>query len=147
VHDYRFAGEWRIHADAQDVLRALADISSYPQWWRGITVTHCTDADDDEVRWHGTLTSGLTVTVSRSVLDPVRRILVVRMTGRFHGTERWEIFPVVGGSRARHYEHFAIDAGPHTHSGLLARPVVHAIHDRLMRDGERGLVHYLERAA
>lgn len=143
-HGYRFAGEWRLPADPDAVFHVLADTDGYPQWWPNV------QRADDTAEQHfrrALVTGDVTVSLSRSVMDAERRILVLRLTGQICGTERWEVLSVRGGARARHYEHFAVAGEAGAHGGILLRLVVHAIHDRVMRQGERALADYLERAS
>jgi uncharacterized protein YndB with AHSA1/START domain len=144
--EFRFIGEWRIGADADRVYAALADVEAYPEWWPGIVATRRIDSASGEIRVRELLPVDLVFTATQRTADPVRRVLVALFAGDLEGIGRWEIIPVPGGTRARYYEHLAVRVRLARAAGPLARPLIHAGHERLMRVGERGLAAYLDTA-
>jgi carbon monoxide dehydrogenase subunit G len=144
--DFRFAGEWRIPADADRVYSALAEVEEYPVWWPGVAAARRIDEVSGEIHIHKLLPVELVFVATQFTADPDRRLLVARFTGDLDGTGRWDITPVRGGTRARYSEHIGIRIALARAIGPLARPVVHAGHERLMHLGERGLVRHLAQA-
>lgn len=141
--DFRFAGEWRIAADADRVYAALADVERYPQWWPGIAATRRINGSAGEIRLHDLFPVDIVFTAKQHTADPVRRMLVAGFTGDLEGAGSWEVFGVRGGTRARYHEHLVVRAAIARRAGVLARPLIHTSHAHLMRAGERGLARYL----
>jgi len=140
---FRFAGEWRIRADADGVYAALADVDAYPEWWPGVAATRRIDAASGQIRLRSLLPLEVVFTATQRTADPVRRVLVAHFSGDLDGVGRWQVSAVCDGARARYDEHFVVRAPLARRGGVLARPVVYAGHEHLMRAGERGLSRYL----
>lgn len=147
VTAYRLITQWRFDAPLDVVWNAILDVDGWADWWPGVTsvpLVSDTTGPGSARRY-----------TCRSVL-PLRLILVARITrvaplrlieGRVEGD-------LVGIGRC-HFSHargqttVRFDWQVHTTNhwlnrmGALVTPVLRWNHDRLMRNGGRGLAHYL----
>lgn len=141
---YRFTGEWHIAAPAEQVFAALADADSYPAWWPGIVSTRRLDEQSGEIRFRSVLPIEIVFVATQEVVDAEQGTLVARFAGDLAGTGRWEITGVDHRTVARYDEDFEVRAALARAAGVLARPVIRANHEHMMRSGERGLRRHLE---
>jgi uncharacterized protein YndB with AHSA1/START domain len=142
----RFAGQWRIPADPDRVFAALVDVESYPQWWPGVVAVHRRDATSGEIRLRS-MPVEVVFTAAQRLVDPGERVLVAAFDGDLEGTGRWEIGGSSDGCTARYDEAFVVRARLVSALGPLARPLIRASHDHMMRRGEAALARRLRSAA
>lgn len=141
---YHFSGEWRVSAPPAQVFAALADAETYPTWWPGIVATRRIDARSGEIRFRSVLPIDVVFVATQEVVDADEGTLVARFAGDLAGTGRWDISGVDHHTVARYDEHFEVRAALARAAGVLARPVIRANHEHMMRSGERGLRRHLE---
>jgi len=140
---------WILAAPRQALWDVLADVRSWPQWWRGVEAASELEAGDERrvgsryrVRWHGRLPYRVELEFAvETVREPL--LMAGRSDGDLAGSGTWRLFEH-GGVSAVTYEW---DVRP-TRAWMraltpVARPVFRAEHDRLMRAGGDGLARQL----
>jgi len=142
---YRFTGAWRIEAEPEHVFAALAEAEHYPNWWPGIIATRRIDDRSGEIRLRSLVPVEVVFVATQEAVDPAAGTLVARFTGDLEGTGRWEVSGRDHSTVARYEEEFAVRAKAARAAGVLARPVIRANHEHVMREGERGLRRHLGR--
>jgi hypothetical protein len=146
-HHYRFRSEWRIGAGPDEVYAALADVESYPSWWRQVRAARWIDDRSGEITCRSLLPYDLTFVVARDREDPVERVLRGQLTGDLNGTSQWTISAEGDSSVAVFEEDVTVGRAMLRAAGVVARPALTFNHGLMMRAGEAGLRRHLERAA
>jgi uncharacterized protein YndB with AHSA1/START domain len=136
---YAFRTQWRIAASPDRVYAALADVSTYPQWWPEVRETEQLTETSGRVRCRSLLPYDLVMVLTREVEDPVERVLRAHLDGDLIGTSEWRVRADGDGSLATFDEDVAVGKAAVRMAGRLARPILTYNHDRMMRSGERGL--------
>jgi Polyketide cyclase / dehydrase and lipid transport len=140
---YHFTSTWRLPAEPDAVYAALADVPGYPQWWHQVRSARQLDEQSGELRCRSLLPYDL-VFVARQVLaDPVARVLRASLDGDLSGQSEWRIIADGAGATAVFVEHVEVAKPMLRRLGLLARPLLRANHDLMMRSGEAGLRRHL----
>jgi uncharacterized protein YndB with AHSA1/START domain len=146
-HHYRFRSEWRIGAGPDEVYAALADVESYPSWWRQVRAARWIDDRSGEITCRSLLPYDLTFVVARDREDPVERVLRGQLTGDLNGTSQWTISAEGDSSVAVFEEDVTVGRAMLRAASVVARPALTFNHGLMMRAGEAGLRRHLERAA
>jgi hypothetical protein len=141
---YVFRTEWRIDASADDVYAVLRDVAGYPQWWPQVRDVRQFDDSSGELRCRSVLPYDLVFVVRREIEDPVGRVLQARQSGDLDGTSRWTVRADRTGTVAAFDEDVVVRKTLVRRVGVLARPALRFNHDRMMRNGERGLRRHLQ---
>ena len=123
----------------------LADVLSWPRWWRGVEQVSELAAGDERrvgsryrVRWHGSLPYRVELEFAvEAVREPL--LMAGRSYGDLAGSGTWRLFEQDGVSAVT----YDWDVHP-TRAWMraltpVARPLFRAEHDRLMRAGGEGL--------
>jgi Polyketide cyclase / dehydrase and lipid transport len=142
---YVFRSEWRINAPPDEVYTALADVESYPTWWRQVRSARWLDQRSGELVCRSLLPYDLTFVIERDVEDPAGRVLRGRLTGDLNGESQWTITGTDGRSVAVFDEEVSVGRGMVQAAGLVARPALTFNHGLMMRSGEAGLRRLLAR--
>lgn len=142
---YRFLTTWILAAPRQELWDVLADVLSWPQWWRGVEAASEVDGGDERrvgscyrVRWHGSLPYRVELEFAvETVREPL--LMAGRSYGDIAGSGSWRLFEQDGVSAVT----YEWEVHP-TRAWMKAltpvgRPVFRAEHDRLMRAGGEGL--------
>jgi hypothetical protein len=137
---YVFHTVWQLPAAPDDIYAALRDVATYPDWWPQVRSVRQLDEVTGELCCRSLLPYDLVFVVTREVEDPVGRILQARQTGDLDGTSRWTIG---ADGTATFDEDVTVHKRLVRAAGVIARPALRFNHDRMMRDGERGLREYL----
>ena len=137
---YVFHTVWQLPAAPDDIYAVLRDVATYPDWWPQVRSVRQLDEVTGELCCRSLLPYDLVFVVTREVEDPVGRILQARQTGDLDGTSRWTIG---ADGTATFDEDVTVHKTLVRAAGVIARPALRFNHDRMMRDGERGLREYL----
>lgn len=142
---YVFRSEWRIDAPPDEVYEALADVESYPTWWRQVRSARWLDKRSGELVCRSLLPYDLTFVIERETEDPAAHVLRGRLSGDLDGTSQWTITGVDGRSVAVFDEDVGVGRGLLRAAGRVARPALAFNHALMMRSGEAGLRGHLAR--
>lgn len=144
---YVFRSTWRIEADPDLVYATLADVPGYPLWWPQVHAATQLDDVSGELRCRSMLPYDLVFVARREVQDAERSILRATLDGDLAGTSQWEITSDGTGTFAVFDEDVVVRKALIRLVGPLARPALRYNHDRMMRNGQRGLRRHLSRRA
>lgn len=143
---YVFHSEWRLPADPDAVYAVLRDVQGYPAWWPQVRSVRQLDATRGELRCRSLLPYDLVFEIDREIEDPDARVLAARQCGDLEGTSRWTITAAAQGTVgavAAFDEDVVVRKALVRRLGVIARPILRANHELMMRDGERGLRRHL----
>jgi uncharacterized protein YndB with AHSA1/START domain len=147
AHRYLFRSEWRIAADPDAVYATLADVESYPAWWRQVRSARWIDDRSGELTCRSLLPYDLTFVITRDREDPAERVLRATLAGDLNGTSQWTVRPDGPATLAVFDEDVAVGKRMLRAAGLVARPALTFNHGLMMRSGEAGLQRHLTRAS
>jgi hypothetical protein len=145
-HHYVFRSEWRIDAPADEVYATLADVESYPTWWRQVRAARWLDDRSGELTCRSLLPYDLTFVIERVLEDPLARVLRGNLTGDLVGTSQWTVTPAEMGTVAVFDEDVTVGRRMIRAAGVIARPALTFNHGLMMRSGEAGLRKLLQPA-
>lgn len=140
---YRFRSMWHVDVDKDAVFDVLADLGSYPHWWRQVRSVERVDDETAELVCRSALPYDLRLRASRVCEDRAAGALEVRLSGDLEGWSRWTLRHD-GGRTALLYEQEVV-----AHSrllrrlGFVGRPVLRLNHWWMMRSGRLGLDRWL----
>jgi ribosome-associated toxin RatA of RatAB toxin-antitoxin module len=140
---YHFTSTWRLPADPDVVYAALVDVAAYPRWWPQVRSAQQLDEQSGELRCRSLLPYELVFVAREMVADPVSRVLRARLDGDLSGESEWRITAHGEGATAIFIEDVEVAKPMLRRLGLLARPLLQANHDLMMRSGETGLRRHL----
>jgi hypothetical protein len=144
LHRYRFVTIWDLPAPPEQVYRVLADPRSYPLWWPEIRKVEQLDARSGRMRFRSLLPYELRVLAREVRQDPAAGVLEARLTGDLDGSTRWTVTTRGDGRAVAVFEE---DVEVHRplmrRLALAGRPAFRVNHALMMRNGRRGLTHYL----
>jgi hypothetical protein len=138
-HHYVFRSEWQIDAPADEVYATLADVESYPTWWRQVRAARWLDDRSGELTCRSLLPYDLVFVIERVLEDPVARVLRGTLTGDLNGTSQWTLTPTDTGTVAVFDEDVTVGRRMIRAAGVIARPALTFNHGLMMRSGEAGL--------
>jgi hypothetical protein len=125
------------------VYAVLADVAGYPRWWPQVRSARQLDERSGELRCRSLLPYDLVFSARQVVADPVARVLRARLDGDLCGQSEWQITADGTGASAVFVEDVEVAKPMLRRLGLLARPLLRANHDVMMRSGETGLRRHL----
>ena len=142
---YRLLTTWLLEAPRPQVWDVLQDVRAWPQWWEGAESVVELDAGDHRrvgsryrVRWRGRVPYAVEI---EFVVDVVRQpaLMEGRSSGALVGAGRWRLFEEAGVTAVT-YE-WDVRTSPRWMNAAapLARPLLTANHDWVMRRGGEGL--------
>lgn len=140
---FHFTSTWRLPAGPDAVYAALVDVAGYPRWWPQVRSARQLDEHSGEVRCRSLLPYDLVFLARQVVADPVARVLSARLDGDLCGQSEWHITADSAGATAVFIEDVEVAKPMVRRLGLLARPLLRANHDLMMRSGEIGLRQHL----
>ena len=114
----------------------LVDLEHYPDWWAEVVAVASLGPDDARVLCRSRLPYTLDL-----VLHAVNRspgVLEVEVTGDLHGSVRFDLEPVAGGTRLDFAQDVRVP-GWLGAASYVAGPLLRWNHDRMMRSCARGL--------
>lgn len=130
-------------ADRDTVFDALADLPSYPKWWREVRAVDPVDEQNAAVVARSLLPYALRFTLTRHTEDRDSGVLQVRIDGDIVGWARLTLHAGQASCMLLYEQQVTV-----THRALrvvapFARPVMRWNHWLMMRSGERGLGAYV----
>ncbi len=143
--EYAFLTAWRFAARREDVFEALHDSERWPDWWPGLeSVTRLEDGDEEgrgslgRYAWRSAV--GYRLEFEMRITDVVRPLRMAgQAVGDLSGTGTWRLFEEEGTTVVL-FEWRVTTTRPWMNAlAPVARPLFRRNHDRLMRDGGRGL--------
>jgi hypothetical protein len=140
---YTFRSVWHVSAAPDDVFHALARLADYPLWWPEIRDVRPLGDQTFQLTCKSTLGFKLCFTAMPTIHDRATRVLEARLIGDLEGSCRWTVGVHATGTSATFDEEVTPQKTLLRRIGPLARPVLKATHNRMMRNGERGLRTYL----
>jgi uncharacterized protein YndB with AHSA1/START domain len=144
LHRYRFLTVWDIPAPPGRVYDVLADPRSYPVWWPEIREVRQLDARTGRMRFRSLLPYELAVVAHEVRQDPAAGVLEARLTGDLEGTTRWTVTSRGdGGAVAVFAEDVEVYRPLMRRLALPGRPAFRVNHALMMKNGRKGLTHYL----
>lgn len=140
---YHFISTWRLPVGPDVVYAALVDVAGYPRWWPQVRSARWLDEQSGELRCRSLLPYDLVFVARQLIADPVTRVLRARLDGDLSGQSEWRIAADGSGASAVFIEDVELAKPMLRRLGLLARPLLQANHDLMMRSGEAGLHRHL----
>jgi hypothetical protein len=143
---FHFTSTWRLPAGPDAVYAALVDVTGYPQWWPQVRSARRLDEQSGELRCRSLLPYDLVFVARQVVADPATGVLRARLEGDLGGQSEWRIAADSAdgaGATAVFIEDLEVAKPVLRRLGLLARPLLRANHDLMMRGGEAGLRRHL----
>ncbi|MDQ3850077.1 MAG: SRPBCC family protein [Actinomycetota bacterium] len=147
---YEFLTTWCLAAPIERVFAVLKDSPAFPEWWKGVTGVEVLEEGDEQgvghlarYSWRSVLPYTLCFE-SRVTRVEAPHLIEGRATGELEGVGIWRLFAarestaVVYEWRVRTTKRWMNAWGP------LARPAFAWNHDRVMRQGGRGLAERLD---
>lgn len=140
---YRFEHVWSLPLRRDDLFEVLADVAGYPRWWPQVRAVARVDEDTAHVVVRSVLPYALRLTLVRAVEDRTGGVLEVGVHGRLDGWARWTLTGAGTSTRLR-YEQEVDARGRLLELGSrVARPLLVANHDAMMRGARNGLLDVL----
>lgn len=139
---------WRIPARIDLVWLYLADSEKWPQWWPYVeSVTELSPGDQTGkgnvrlYRWSTCLPYSLSLTMKAVEISPFRR-LAVEVDGDLHGQGCCELtwLQSSGSTHVQFYWNVRACKPWLNYLALIAKPVFIWNHNRVMQQGEQGLI-------
>lgn len=146
-HHYVFRSRWRIRAGVDEVYATLADVASYPTWWRQVRSARWIDDRSGVITCRSLLPYDLTFVIAREREDPVERVLRGTLSGDLNGSSQWTVSTDGDSALAVFDEDVTVGRGMLRVAGAVARPTLSFNHGLMMRSGEAGLRRHLEQSA
>ncbi|MHA6758776.1 SRPBCC family protein [Streptacidiphilus sp. PAMC 29251] len=144
LHHYRFSTVWDLPAPPAQVYAVLADPRTYPVWWPEIREVAQLDPRSGRMRFRSLLPYELAVLAHEVRQDPAAGVLEARLTGDLEGTTRWTVTSRGdGGAVAVFDEDVEVHRPLMRRLALPGRPAFHLNHTLMMKNGRKGLTHYL----
>jgi Polyketide cyclase / dehydrase and lipid transport len=140
---YHFTSTWRLPAEPDAVYAALADVARYPLWWPQVRSARQLDEQSGELRCRSLLPYDLVFRARQMIADPVARVLRARLDGDLCGQSEWRVTADGTGATAVFIEDVDVAKPVLRRIGPLARPLLRANHDAMMRNGAVGLRRHL----
>ena len=143
LHAYKFVSRWHVTADRDSVFDALADLQSYPKWWREVRVVEPVDEENAAVVARSVLPYALRFTLTRHTEDRTGGVLQVRIAGDIAGWARLTLHTGHAGCMLLYEQQVTVTRRLLRATAPFARPAMRWNHWLMMRSGERGLGTYL----
>jgi hypothetical protein len=143
LNSYRFRSVWSVDTSPGHAFEVLADLGSYPQWWREVRAARQVAEDAAELRCRSVLPYDLVFQAHHNAREPEAGLLRADLVGDLDGTASWRIFPEGAGSRLVYEQEVVVRKPLLRGLALVSRPLLKANHELMMRSGQRGLRTYL----
>lgn len=140
---FRFDESWRLAADPDRVAEVLADLASYPVWWRQVRSVEPAGPGRAEVAIRSILPMTLRVLLGRVDKADAGRLLRVSIDGDLIGFAQWTIRPQGRATVASFRQEVRVDGPLLRASAAVFHPVLSWNHAMMMRAGEWGLAAHL----
>lgn len=146
---YYFLTVWRIQAPIEKVWEAIRRPTDWPAWWKSVRTVRELEKGDPigvgslhEYRWRGALPYDLRFTV-RTVQARPPVLLEGEARGDLEGSGRWDLSPIDGGTQIRYTWSVRTSQAWMNWLAPLLGPLFRWNHDRVMKEGGRGLAGHL----
>ncbi|MEJ2857326.1 MULTISPECIES: SRPBCC family protein [unclassified Saccharothrix] len=127
-----------------DTFDVLADLGSYPKWWPEVRTAHQIADKAAQLRCRSVLPYDLIFEAHHNTEDRKSGLLRATLVGDLEGTASWRILPEGRtGSRLVYTQEVEVTKPLVRRLALLARPLLKANHELMMRNGHKGLRTYL----
>ncbi|MDV6012255.1 SRPBCC family protein [Haloechinothrix sp. LS1_15] len=140
---YRFRNTWSLAAPAREVFGALADLASYPRWWRDVRTVRQLDEDTAQVTCRSVLPYSLDLWLRRAEEDNRAGRLRVDLTGDLEGYCGCLVTGNGHRSQVVVYQEVELRKPQLRRVEPWLGPLYRANHAAMMWRGRRGLLHYL----
>lgn len=137
---YRFEHAWSLPMGADELFDVLADVAGYPDWWPQVRAVARADDDTAHVVVRSVLPYSLDLTLVRAVEDRPAGVLEARVRGHLDGWSRWTVSEVASSTRLDYEQEVVVRGRLMRLGSRLARPLLVANHDVMMRGARRGLL-------
>jgi Polyketide cyclase / dehydrase and lipid transport len=146
LNHYRFHSVWTVDSPPTEVFEVLADLASYPHWWREVRQARRIAENAAELRCRSLLPYELVFETHHSAREPHNGLLRARLVGDLEGMASWRVVPDAdSGSRLLYDQEVTVRKPLVRRLALISRPFLKANHELMMRNGQRGLRAYLAR--
>lgn len=143
LNSYRFRSVWSVDSTPAQTFEVLADLRSYPHWWREVREARQVAENAAELRCRSVLPYDLVFETHHNAKDPDAGLLRADLLGDMDGTVSWRIFADGTGSRIVYDQEVVVCKPLLRRIALVSRPILKANHELMMRSGQRGLRTYL----
>lgn len=141
LNSYRFRSVWLVDSAPEQTFDVLADLSSYPHWWREVREARRVGEDAAELRCRSLLPYDLVFQAHHNTKEP--GLLRADLVGDLDGTASWRLHPHGTGTRLVYEQEVVVRKPLLRRLALVARPVFRLNHALMMRSGRQGLRTYL----
>jgi hypothetical protein len=136
---YRFRSAWHVDVDEPTLFDVLADIASYPQWWRQVRSVERIDDDSAYVVCRSVLPYDLRLRAARTREEREAGSLEVRLTGDLDGWSRWTLRADGTGTALVYEQEVIVHSRLLRWAGMVGRPLLRLNHAWMMHSGRVGL--------
>lgn len=143
LNSYRFRSVWSVAGPPARAFDVLADLGSYPHWWREVRAARQVAEDAAELRCRSVLPYELVFQAHHNAKEPDAGLLRADLVGDLNGTVSWRIFPEGAGSRLVYDQEVTVGKALLRRLAVVGRPLLKVNHELMMRSGQRGLRTYL----
>ena len=143
LNSYRFRSVWSVDSSPERAFDVLADLGSYPRWWREVRAARQVAEDVAELRCRSVLPYDLVFQAHHNAREPEAGLLRADLVGDLDGMVSWRVFGEGTGSRLVWEQEVVVRKPLLRRVALLVRPLLKANHELMMRSGQRGLRTYL----
>ncbi|MFJ6676255.1 SRPBCC family protein [Actinosynnema sp. NPDC091369] len=143
LNSYRFRSVWSVDCPPERAFEVLADLGSYPSWWREVRDARQVAAQAAELTCRSVLPYELVFQAHHNAREPEAGLLRADLVGDLDGTVSWRIFGEGAGSRLVYDQEVVVRKPLLRRLALLGRPLLKVNHELMMRSGQRGLRAYL----
>lgn len=147
--EYEFLTTWTIEAEIERVFDVLHDSAAFPEWWPGVTHVEILEVGDEngvgeraQFSWRSVLP--YTLTFESEVTHVERPYLIEgHASGELEGVGTWHLFAAPGTTAVLYEWRVQTTKLWMNVWGPLPRPAFRWNHDKVMREGGRGLAQRL----
>lgn len=149
MRQYSLVTEWQLDAPIERVWDALAAPEIWPSWWRYVESVVDIETGDSRgigalrrYTWSSRLPYRLSFAMRTTVLDEPHRIEGIA-SGDLNGTGQWQLGESGTTTRVTYVWTVRTDKAWMNLFAPILAPVFAWNHNEVMREGGRGLAHYL----
>lgn len=144
VTEYVFRDSWETPAAPEAVHAVLVDLEHYVDWWPQVRAVASAGPDDALVVCRSRLPYHLVLHLRAESRDPA--LLRVAIDGPIRGYAAWRLTATPGGTHLDFEQRVEAVARGFRWASYVAKPLLAANHDWMMRGAERGLADRLSAA-
>jgi hypothetical protein len=143
LNSYRFRSAWSLDSAPGQTFDVLADLGSYPLWWREVREARQVGERAAELRCRSLLPYDLVFEAHHNTEDRDAGVLRADLVGDLDGTVGWRVAADGPGTRLVYEQEVVVRKPLLRGLAPVARPAFLANHALMMRSGRRGLRTYL----